>query len=182
MLRLYISKLHPDCEWTFQQSRPRPGQDDPSWYKKGPLGVNTLSDMMPRISASAGLSKRYTNHCVRSTTVGVLFHAGVQAQSIMARTGHRSAESLQHYVGMSTSFERRHEARLLESALQGTAASTLSQSRRSVIQEAGQGAGDGSRTMQCEESIHVRAAGASRQLFSGTYTNCTFNIHISDKI
>ena len=69
----------------------------------------------------------------------------------MARTGHRSVESLQHYVGMTTSSERRHEARLLESALQGTTASTLSQSRRSVIQEAGQG--DGNRTMQCEESL-----------------------------
>ena len=182
LLRLYISKLHPDCEWMFQQSRPRPGQDDLTWYKKEPLGVNTLGDMMPRISASAGLSRRYTNHCVRSTTVGVLFHAGVQTQSIMARTGHRSVESLQHYVGMTTSSERRHEARLLESALQGTTAGTLSQSRRSVIQEAGQGAGDGSRTMQLEESLQIRAAGASRQLFGGTYTNCTFHINISDKI
>ena len=136
MLRLYISKHHPDCEWMFQQSRPRPGQDDPTWYKEEPLGVYTLSDTMPRISASARLSKRYTNHCVRSATVGVLFHARVQAQSIMARTGHRSAESLQHYVGMSTSSER-HEARLLRVGL-ASGHVPGSQPPFSLIQDPGQ--------------------------------------------
>ena len=92
LLKLYISKLHPDCIWLFQQCRSRATEEGP-WYKNEPLGVNSLGNMMRTIGEVAGLSQRYTNHCVRATTITVLFNAGVEVQNIQSRTGHEPTGS-----------------------------------------------------------------------------------------
>lgn len=39
------------------------------------------------------LSKRYTNHCVRSTTVSLLKSAGVEDGTLCLVTGHKKTES-----------------------------------------------------------------------------------------
>ena len=96
LLRLYLSKLHPDCIWLFQQCRSQ-AADERQWYKNEPLGVNSLGSMMKTIGEAAGLSRQYTNHCVRATTVTVLFNAGVAVQNIQSHTGHRSLLGLQPY-------------------------------------------------------------------------------------
>lgn len=67
------------------------------WYAPFPLGVNKLSSMMSRMSVEAGLSRRYTNHCIRATVVNGLKRAGVDLLSIMAVTGHKAFKSFEYY-------------------------------------------------------------------------------------
>ena len=65
LIRLYQSKLNDSCPWFFQQPKVQ-ASSEASWYKNLPVGVNTVAQMMARISKEAGLSGAYTNHCVRA--------------------------------------------------------------------------------------------------------------------
>ena len=76
------------------------------WYSKVPVGVNYLYDFMPRMSAEAGLSRRYTNHCIRAMVASTLSGAWVSNMGIMSVTGHRNVQSLNSYIKPSDS-ERR---------------------------------------------------------------------------
>ena len=48
------------------------GNQPETWFMKAPLGHTVLGDMLPRINEAARLSRRYTNHCLRATSVGIL--------------------------------------------------------------------------------------------------------------
>ena len=52
------------------------------------FGKNKLSGMMGRLSTEAGVSRRYTNHCIRATVATGLTNNGMDVLSIMAVTGH----------------------------------------------------------------------------------------------
>ena len=54
---------------------------------------------MSEISKVAGLSKLYTNHSGRATTVHVLDEADAPRRHIMSATGHKSETSLKAYSG-----------------------------------------------------------------------------------
>ena len=56
---------------------------------------------MSRLSAEAGLSRRYTDHCIRATVASNLCEAGVSNQGIMSGTGHRNVQSLNSYIKAS---------------------------------------------------------------------------------
>ncbi|CAH1252249.1 ZBTB46 [Branchiostoma lanceolatum] len=72
----YKSKLHPSCDFLFQQPKKlplaedigtaAPFADDPVWYNDKPTGKNALSHMMSAISEDAGLSQMYSNSSIRS--------------------------------------------------------------------------------------------------------------------
>nr|CAB3262995.1 uncharacterized protein LOC100186276 [Phallusia mammillata] len=66
---LYLSKLHAQQPRLFQQPRRKSSPDSPMWYGKAPIGEKALQQMMANISNAARLSKRYTNHCVRTTAL-----------------------------------------------------------------------------------------------------------------
>ena len=53
--------------------------------------------MMPRTSMHAGLSVRYTNHCVRATSVVLLKKAGFEDHEVCFITGHTIPKSLSSY-------------------------------------------------------------------------------------
>jgi integrase len=63
--------------------------------------------MMKTISLDAGLSKCYTNHCVRATTITRLAHAGVETREIMKISGHRSEASVKSYHADSSENQKR---------------------------------------------------------------------------
>ena len=62
-------------------------------------------------------SVRYTHHHVRATTINVLLREGVNGHSIVARTGHRSVDSIQPYIGQQTADQKRNESGVLVAAL-----------------------------------------------------------------
>lgn len=100
-LKKYLNLLNPNCNAFFQ----RPKRDNFSasdiWYDNSPVGENTIAGFMKKISNRAGLSKTYTNHSIRSTTVTTLRNLGVHPNDIMSVTGHKSAQSILHYSTVS---------------------------------------------------------------------------------
>ena len=98
-LKKYISKLHPACEAFFQKPKVLPSPEEHEcWYYNRCLGVHKLDGMMKDISVAAGLSKIYTNHCLRATAATILSHAGFDFRNISSVTGHRNIQSLTSYV------------------------------------------------------------------------------------
>lgn len=98
-MRLLLQKLHPDIERLFQRAViGKQALAKPCWFMKVPLGRVILQDMMPRISAHANLSTRYTNHCVRATSVVLLKKAGFEDREVCFVTGHSNPKSLSSYA------------------------------------------------------------------------------------
>ncbi|MGH0188350.1 UNVERIFIED_CONTAM: hypothetical protein FKN15_029451 [Acipenser sinensis] len=110
-LELYLSKLPPDPPAFYLRPvnlTPSQMQQQPVWYKREPMGVNYLGTMMPRLSSEARLSRRYTNHSLRSTAIRLLYDAGLGPREIMEVTGHRSDSAIRYLREVS---ERRYGTR-----------------------------------------------------------------------
>ena len=165
VMKLYVSKLNQNCQWLFQQCRFRVSPTDETWFKNEPLGINSLGQMMKFISQSAGLSGLYTNHCVRATTITVLLNAGIDTNHIRARTGHRSVEGLQPYIGQQTAQQKRTEANILGSALRGNGAGASS----AYV--------DISTSQQHTVQAHSGGMSAGG-IVQGHFTNCSFTIQV----
>ncbi|KAK3718797.1 hypothetical protein QZH41_003008 [Actinostola sp. cb2023] len=111
----YLSKSHPECETPNQHvGKTSTG----NWFRNEPLGKNTITKIMERISVKAELSERYTNHCVRASTVTSLYQRGVDTKKICAITKHKDERSLSHYISQTTSAQKRECSKLLNEALQ----------------------------------------------------------------
>ena len=114
-LQKYMSKLNPKCDAFFQRPKSKFSPHDTIWYENAPLGKNKLAQKMAKISVEAQCSERYTNHCLRATAATALSHAGVAPNDICAVTGHRSAESLRHYVEGPSMEQRQSMSHILHS-------------------------------------------------------------------
>jgi hypothetical protein len=69
------------------------------WFcDKAVLGKNSLANMMSLISVRAGLSRKYTNHCIRATVVCELKNRDVTVEDIQLVTGHKRRDSVERYV------------------------------------------------------------------------------------
>ena len=86
-LQLYLGKIPADAKAFYLQPK-RCIIQDGQWLNNMPLGVNTLSQMLPRICKKAG-TRIYTNHSLRATTIQKLADAGLEAREIMSVSGHR---------------------------------------------------------------------------------------------
>ena len=105
--RLTVRCSHLNCIWIscipnamlfFQKPSKQFHPDDHIWFENVPVGHNTLGNVMKNLSKQANLSKMYTNHCIRATATTVLARSGLDVERIKNVTGHRSADSILHYV------------------------------------------------------------------------------------
>ncbi|CAC5384088.1 unnamed protein product [Mytilus coruscus] len=110
----YMSKRCTSSTHFFQQPRAKVNKDDIAWYTSRPVGEKMLNYMMKQISTEAKLSKIYTNHCVRATTVTVLSHVGVSNREIMKITGHKCESSLDSYNADSSEAQKRKYSGILQ--------------------------------------------------------------------
>ncbi len=104
--KLYLSKLNPANDKFFQRPRAKVSENDDCWYTKQVVGRNSIGEFMKVISKEAGLSKIYTNHCIRKTTITALVRTGQNHMMIPAVSGHKNIESLRKYVDTPTVEER----------------------------------------------------------------------------
>lgn len=116
--KFYLQKINPKCDALFQLPEKNYSKTG-IWYKAVPMGKNTLSKMMQNISKKAGLSREYTNHCVRASTVTALYQAGVDSHQICLLTKHKNENSLKHYINGSTSEQKRHCSSVLANVFGG---------------------------------------------------------------
>ena len=96
---LYMKLLNDENTSLFQ--RPKMGyrlHDSKLMYDNAKSGRDTLGNMMSVMSKSAGLSKRYTNHCVRATCVSLL-DENFDPTQIMGVSMHKSLTSILSYRG-----------------------------------------------------------------------------------
>lgn len=88
-LEKYLSKIPPDAKALYLQPRRVTAATDSLWYTAVPLGVNKLSQMLPRLCQEAGTNMSYTNHSLRATAIQRLSEAGLEARETLALSGHR---------------------------------------------------------------------------------------------
>ena len=100
--KMYIDHLNEGCIHLWQTPNPPAYlRGDHVWYKNMRLGENKLSTFMSTLSIAAGLSYKYTNHCIRVTEATNLTRACFSANQIMSITGHKSVNSLAMYQRVS---------------------------------------------------------------------------------
>ena len=115
-LKKLLAKLHPGVErqlpaWPQRKSARKQanvvyeGTPGPHRPRRG--------DMLPRISEAARLSRRYTNHCLRATSVGILKDSGFDDRAVCRLTGHKNPQSLESYCRSSEN-EKQALARALD--------------------------------------------------------------------
>ena len=122
-LKLYLEKINPKCSALFQYPKSNVRPEDIVWFEQRPLGVNTLANMMKKISEVAGLSTIYTNHSIRATAITLWSNAGVPNRHIMSISGHRNEQSLAHYNSRPSISQLQNCSDVLSRALTVTEAS-----------------------------------------------------------
>ena len=132
--KFYCRKLNPNCSRLFQLPL-RIYKADGPWYKNSPIGKNTFGTIMKNISRKAGLSKEYTCHSVKASTITHLFHAGVSPQGICEITNHRNEASLKHYISSIPEDQKMDCARILTDKLDIPQVRSLLRTIRQIIMQ-----------------------------------------------
>lgn len=116
---LYTSRLDPRSNRLFQVPKEGVSWNDEMWYLAQPVGKTKVQNLMPTLYRNAGLSKRYTNHCVRSTVLGILDRGKFGARKIMQWSGHKSENSIKSYAHTTSNEEKKEMAEYLNHAAMG---------------------------------------------------------------
>ena len=116
--REHLDKLNPRQQAFFQKPREKFEQSDQVWFENKPLGVNKFSTIMKQISIGAGLSKKYTNHCVRATAITLWSDSCVPARHIMSISCHTNEQSLASYNRRPSTSQLKNCSDILSHALQ----------------------------------------------------------------
>lgn len=85
-LQIYLSNNLAGAKAVYLQPGRTTAVTGSFWYATIPLGVNQLSQMLPRMYKESGTCTSYSNHGLRATAVQEAPDAG---QEIMAESGHR---------------------------------------------------------------------------------------------
>ena len=113
----YISKLNPRNAAFFQRPKEHTTPEDPIWYCNQVVGINTLGSKMKNLSRDVQLSRVYTNHSIRATSVTILDNSGFQAHHIMTVSGHKTESSIRSYASKTADNVKRAMSDSLSTAL-----------------------------------------------------------------
>lgn len=116
---LYTSRLDPRQNRLWQQPKTGVTWNDEIWYTVMPLGKMKIQDLMPTLYTEASLSKRYTNHCIRATTINILGR-NFATRKVMRWTGHKSEDSIRSYAHKTSTKEKHEMSGALDVAIRGS--------------------------------------------------------------
>lgn len=98
---MFFSPLDGDVSTLYLRPKTKWCYSTEFWYENRPVGHNTLSLTYKRICKLAGVEGQYSNHSGRATAATRLLKAGVPDKMALARTGHRTLESLREYQSLN---------------------------------------------------------------------------------
>lgn len=162
-LEMYLSKLPVDNNELFPLPLKKVTGD--LWYcRNRVLGKNTLASMMKVISQSAKLSKIYTNHAIRVTTVTVLNENGFANHQIQSVTGHKNEQSVSRYVRNRNERVIRSFSSTLSNSFGSDEATTIADSELKIN----------------DLTFSTSSTDGQQECptfnFNGTFNNCVFNM------
>ena len=67
-----VAKGHNGTDRLFLHPKDSFVESESAWYRKEPIGANTMAEFTKRLSHTAELSTEYTNHCNWATTITLL--------------------------------------------------------------------------------------------------------------
>lgn len=172
-LKMYFEKLPNDVNSLFPKPMNRPSKSE--WYcKSQQLGKNTLGNLMVNISTRCLLSKRYTNHCVRVTTVEVLREQGYTNEQIALVTGHKNPNSVQRYCKKRRDDSYFHTSETLQAGSSTTVSQKvipIGNAGKIVVKSETLSTSKSTTSVECSETSKTSF------VFSGQFTNCHFEIN-----
>ena len=71
------------------------------WYKNQPVGINSLCKFMKKMTESAGITGKKTNHSARKTMITKLVQNNTNPLHVAQLTGHKNLKSLDSYSVVS---------------------------------------------------------------------------------
>ena len=123
LYEFYLTKLSDKSDVLFQQiSSTINSTSCKYWYNGRPQGIHSINLFMPMISKYAKLSKRYTNHCVRATSLGILAEGKAEKKMLITRKTNDS--SLDGNMDETSCSDKEQRSTLLSDALRKAEAST----------------------------------------------------------
>ena len=90
ILDTYLEKLPPNASYFYMHRLDRVPDKDKPWYSKQRVGINSMKEILSKLSSESGCGVRYTNHSLRATATTGMFSKGVPEKVIAEKTGHRS--------------------------------------------------------------------------------------------
>ena len=102
----YISHLNPEENSLWQ--RPKSGTQSTIWFNKVPMSEKSIGNLMAEMSKKYELSKRYTNHCVRVTSLQLLDDEEIPGRHIIRISGHKSESTIKTYARKLSSARKRN--------------------------------------------------------------------------
>ena len=132
----YLSKLNPGNKNFWQRPKTKeyiyPATD--IWYDNAAVGKNTLGSMMSNVSDECGLSKRYTNHCIRSTCITALDDGGIETRHIWASVVTNPKESaVRSYTKKLSEKKTRQMSSVLSSTVRSTTTEAIVDQQGTIV-------------------------------------------------
>jgi len=123
ILKLFISKQNPNATMMFnkydEKALTNPDTTHP-WYVDKALDKRTFETFMRDISAAAGLSQRFTAHCLQATAITAMSDAGIEVRHIMFWSGHKQEGSIRSYSRGASTKQKRQISNTMSAITEGT--------------------------------------------------------------
>ena len=151
LLDTYLALLPPNCPYFYMRVLDKfPTEPNKCAVTKQRVGVNMLKSMLSELSEKSGIDVRYTNHSLRATAITRMFSSGLSEKVIADTSGHKSIKALRCYEHKSEQQQQEVTAVINNGTIPSYDKVTTSQ--------------------------NVESHSVSKN-FSGSFSNCTFNIH-----
>ena len=119
------------------------------------MGHNTVESLMNKISESAQLSQKYTNHSLRATAVHILDAANFPSRHIMTVTGHRAESSLKTYTGYTDSNIKQSMSNEISKSMRGDTMQLSATVTHTITSSSEYTAAPAATNLACEPVINV---------------------------
>lgn len=118
LLKLLISKTDPNATQIFNQYRKEAVQyplTQDVWFTDSGLSKRTFSNFLRDMCKAAGVTKRYTPHCLRTTAIRHLREQGFDRGDITFMSQHKSESSLKSYTMFASTKQKKSLSSTLSS-------------------------------------------------------------------